>query len=154
MDPVLDWVVAAGHDLRQLLADALTRLLITQATTASGLESMEITPAADPQSWRWLKTMTIRWGHQVRLVRWNPPDLPGWVVIGAQAGDRKLAGWARPGRSAAARPDHRHQRDLARPQIRRRYARRRRTPPGPGALDRPARRHRRRHPARLRGDQP
>jgi len=106
------WVVAAGHDLRQLLADALTRLLVAQAARARRFESIELSPAADPQSRRWLKTMTIRWGHQVRLVRWNPPDLPGWVVIGAQASPaqaspaqaspaqaspgrgRELAGWA------------------------------------------------------------
>ncbi|HET7016104.1 MAG TPA: hypothetical protein VFI65_19440 [Streptosporangiaceae bacterium] len=93
MDPALDWVVAAGHDLRQLAGDALTRLLVAQAAQASRFESIELSPGVDPQSWRWLKTMTIRWAHQVRLVRWNPPDLPGWVVIGAQAGDAKLAGW-------------------------------------------------------------
>jgi hypothetical protein len=98
VDPSLRWVVAAGHDLRQLLADALARLLVTQAGLARRFEPKEIAPAADPQSWRWLKTMTIRWGHQVRLVRWTPPDLPGWVVIGAHANaggrDGKLAGWA------------------------------------------------------------
>ncbi|HEY3903797.1 MAG TPA: hypothetical protein VGM14_07845 [Streptosporangiaceae bacterium] len=97
-DPSLRWVVAAGHDLRQLLADALARLLVTQAGQATGFESTEISTPAGPHSWRWLKTMTIRWGHQVRLVRWAPPDLPGWVVIGAHANtggrDVKLAGWA------------------------------------------------------------
>lgn len=98
IDPGQRWVVAAGHDLRQLLADALARLLVSQARLARRPEPIEISPAADPQSWRWLKTMTIRWGHQVRLVRRTPPDLPGWVVIGAHAnaGGRevKLAGWA------------------------------------------------------------
>jgi hypothetical protein len=96
VDPALDWVVATGHDLRQLLSDALTRLLVAQAIAISRFESIRIAPADDPQSWRWLKTMTVRWGHQVRLLRWNPPDLPGWVVVGAQAStdrDRELVGW-------------------------------------------------------------
>jgi hypothetical protein len=106
-DPEADcphWTTAVGHDAHSLACDALARCLIGQVLTGgdSTAQALNVRAGDDAHAWRWLKTLTLRWGATVTVRHHVPAALPTWHVVDVVVGrDRYFA--AGPSRLGALR---------------------------------------------------